>query len=46
VWPFDNGQANYIILNIALGGSWPGPVDATTTFPVTMLVDYVRLYTN
>ncbi len=46
VWPFDNGQANYIILNIALGGSWPGPVDSTTTFPVTMLVDYVRLYTN
>jgi beta-glucanase (GH16 family) len=46
VWPFDNGQGNYIILNIALGGSWPGPVDATTTFPVTMLVDYVRLYTN
>ncbi len=46
VWPFDNGQANYIILNIALGGSWPGPVGATTAFPVTMLVDYVRLYTN
>ncbi len=46
VWPFDNGQGNYIILNIALGGSWPGPVNATTTFPVTMLVDYVRLYTN
>jgi beta-glucanase (GH16 family) len=46
VWPFDNGQGNYIILNIALGGTWPGPVDATTTFPVTMLVDYVRLYTN
>ena len=46
VWPFDNGQANYIILNIALGGSWPGPVNANTTFPVTMLVDYVRLYTN
>jgi beta-glucanase (GH16 family) len=46
VWPFDNGQANYIILNIAVGGSWPGPPNASTPFPSTMLVDYVRVYTN
>jgi beta-glucanase (GH16 family) len=46
VWPFDNGQANYIILNIAVGGSWPGAPDATTVFPSEMLVDYVRLYSN
>ena len=46
VWPFDNGQANYIILNIAIGGSWPGSPTGSTPFPATMLVDYVRIYTN
>jgi beta-glucanase (GH16 family) len=46
VWSFDNGQANYVILNIAIGGSWPGPPNASTPFPSTMLVDYVRVYTN
>jgi beta-glucanase (GH16 family) len=45
VWPFDSG-ANFIILNLAVGGSWPGSPDATTPFPSTMLVDYVRVYTN
>ena len=25
VWPFDSGQASFIILNLAVGGSWPGP---------------------
>lgn len=45
-WPFDNGQSNFIILNLAIGGSWPGPPDNTTPFPSQMLVDYVRLYTN
>ena len=46
VWPFDNGQGNYIILNIAIGGSWPGAPNATTVFPAEMLVDYVRVYAN
>lgn len=46
VWPFDNGQSNYIILNIAIGGNWPGPPNSTTPFPNTLLVDYVRIYTN
>jgi beta-glucanase (GH16 family) len=46
VWPYDSGQANYIILNLAVGGSWPGPPDSTTPFPSQMLVDYVRIYTN
>jgi beta-glucanase (GH16 family) len=35
-----------VILNLAVGGSWPGSPDATTVFPSTMLVDYVRIYTN
>ena len=46
VWPFDVGQSNFIILNLAIGGSWPGSPDATTPFPSEMLVDYVRVYTN
>jgi beta-glucanase (GH16 family) len=45
-WPFDNGQSNFIILNLAIGGDWPGPPDGTTPFPSEMLVDYVRIYTN
>ncbi len=34
----------FIILNAAVGGDWPGPPDATTKFPLDMLVDYVRVY--
>lgn len=45
-WPFDGGQGNFIILNLAIGGSWPGNPDSTTPFPSEMLVDYVRVYTN
>ena len=36
----------FIILNLAVGGTWPGNPDSTTVFPSTMLVDYVRIYTN
>jgi beta-glucanase (GH16 family) len=46
VWPFDGGQSNFIILNLAIGGSWPGPPDSSTPFPSEMLIDYVRVYTN
>lgn len=46
VWPFDGGQSDFIILNLAIGGSWPGPPNGTTPFPSEMLVDYVRIYTN
>src|ERR1022692_1736257 len=34
----------FIILNVAVGGGWPGYPDNTTSFPQTMLVDYVRVY--
>jgi beta-glucanase (GH16 family) len=40
--PFD--QKFHIILNVAVGGQWPGPPDGTTTFPQEMVVDYVRVY--
>ncbi len=34
----------YIILNLAIGGSWPKDPDENTQFPDTMFVDYVRVY--
>jgi beta-glucanase (GH16 family) len=40
--PFD--QRFHLLLNVAVGGNWPGNPDATTTFPQTMTVDYVRVY--
>ena len=43
-WPFDQGP-QFVILNLAVGGDWPGSPDATTVFPSQMLVDYVRIYT-
>jgi beta-glucanase (GH16 family) len=46
VWPFDKGQSNFIILNLAVGGDWPKSPDATTPFPAEMLVDYVRVYSR
>lgn len=44
-WPFDAGP-QFIILNLAIGGDWPGSPDTTTVFPGDMQVDYVRIYTN
>ena len=46
VWPFDTGDSAFLILNLAVGGDWPGNPDATTVFPAEMKVDYVRVYTN
>ena len=46
VWPFDDGQASFILLNLAIGGDWPGAPAANTPFSAEMLVDYVRVYTN
>ncbi|MBN2353691.1 MAG: glycoside hydrolase family 16 protein [Spirochaetales bacterium] len=37
-------QPNYALLNLAVGGTWPGPPDATTVFPQYMYVDWVRVY--
>lgn len=41
-WAFD--KPFFLILNVAVGGNWPGYPDGTTTFPQQMLVDYVRVY--
>lgn len=41
-YPFDNPF--FFIMNIAVGGQWPGYPDATTEFPQFMAVDYVRVF--
>jgi beta-glucanase (GH16 family) len=43
-WVFNDPNRFYFLLNVAVGGGWPGPPDATTPSPATMLVDYVRVY--
>jgi beta-glucanase (GH16 family) len=41
-WVFDH--AFFLLLNVAVGGNWPGAPDGSTVFPQKMLVDYVRVY--
>ncbi|WP_019931937.1 family 16 glycosylhydrolase [Nocardia sp. BMG111209] len=41
-WVFDHPF--YILLNLAVGGEWPGPPDSATVFPANLLVDHVRVY--
>ncbi len=36
----------YLILNVAVGGDWPGPPNASTSFPQRMIIDYVRVYSK
>jgi len=40
--PFD--QRFHLILNLAVGGNWPGNPDEKTVFPQATVVDYVRVY--
>lgn len=41
-WVFDRPQ--FLLLNLAVGGSWPGNPTATNVFPQRLEVDYVRVY--
>jgi beta-glucanase (GH16 family) len=41
-WAFDHPF--FLLINLAVGGVWPGYPDATTTFPQTLLVDWVRVW--
>jgi beta-glucanase (GH16 family) len=41
-WVFNHN--NFILLNLAVGGAWPGSPDASTIFPQKYMVDYVRVY--
>jgi beta-glucanase (GH16 family) len=40
-WAFDHSF--YLIVNLAVGGNWPGSPPASTTFPQNMTIDYVRV---
>jgi beta-glucanase (GH16 family) len=40
-WVFDHGF--FFILNLAVGGEWPGNPDGTTVFPQKFVIDYVRV---
>jgi beta-glucanase (GH16 family) len=42
-WVYDD-HPFFLILNVAVGGHWPGYPDETTTFPQQMLIDYIRVY--
>lgn len=41
-WVFD--RPHFLLLNVAVGGNWPGNPNASTSFPQRMTVDYVRVY--
>jgi beta-glucanase (GH16 family) len=43
-WGWPIGEPLYLVLNVQVGGIWPGSPDATTPFPATMMVDWVRVY--
>ncbi|MFF5563227.1 family 16 glycosylhydrolase [Streptomyces sp. NPDC012623] len=43
-WVFD--KPFFVILNLAVGGDWPGSPDGSTSFPQQLVVDYVRVSTN
>ncbi|MEW1859649.1 family 16 glycosylhydrolase [Streptomyces sp. NBC_00669] len=43
-WVFDHPF--YIILNLAVGGYWPGDPDGSTSFPQQLVVDYVHVTTS
>lgn len=44
-WVFD-GPPFFLLLNLAVGGLWPGYPDETTTFPQEYRIDYVRVYAH
>jgi beta-glucanase (GH16 family) len=43
--PSDMHKPMYVVLNLAVGGDWPGSPDDTTPFPSEFEIDYVRVYT-
>ena len=45
-YPAPFNERFYVLFNVAVGGNFPGPPNANTVFPVTMEVDYVRVYSG
>ncbi len=43
-YPAPFNQRFHLLLNVAVGGNWPGSPDETTVFPQEMVIDYVRVY--
>jgi beta-glucanase (GH16 family) len=43
-WPAPFDQPFYLVMNVAVGGNFPGPPNAQTRFPAELVVDYVRVY--
>ncbi|WP_443076209.1 family 16 glycosylhydrolase [Streptomyces sp. NBC_01716] len=43
-WVFN--KPFFLILNLAVGGYWPGDPNSSTPFPSTLTVDYVRVTTD
>lgn len=48
-WRFTDASAiprepMYLLINLAVGGNWPGAPDANTRFPAQFLIDYVRIW--
>jgi beta-glucanase (GH16 family) len=41
-WPFQH--PNFLLLDLAVGGNWPGAPNASTPFPARMVVDWVRVW--
>lgn len=41
-WPFRHPY--FLVLDLAVGGVWPGSPDTSTRFPATMLIDWVRVW--
>lgn len=44
--PKDFTRPVHFLLNLAVGGNWPGSPDGTTEFPARFMIDYVRAYTR
>jgi beta-glucanase (GH16 family) len=42
--PNDMHKPMYLLVNLAVGGNWPGSPDSSTVFPGVLIVDYIRVY--
>lgn len=42
--PYPFNEPFFFIMNVAVGGIWPGNPDGTTEFPQHMIVDYIRVF--
>ena len=43
-WPAPFDQPFYIVMNVAVGGNFPGVPNPTTQFPAELVIDYIRVY--